>query len=309
MSQAKQRKSTLKTVTNASLLSLFIVTITACNDKEETSVTLTHPTLPAITIPTTANAPKELEPSKNDEDTLALAIPEKPPTPAMPEYPFSALALNSQLEKKFGRNVTDSNSFTAEGFYPLGWSKNGNIFAYASQYLTVGATDKSTFDVFIQDLVSDKIIWKTPSEKPSNLAKNINRWDAHKKAILAAFDKYNISLSSDFSLQHAPILLKKDTLSYKVKVVKAAKSPVLSGYKVLLKSSKKGIKKIANEHFKKRASDEVGSKTQVHIMGYLRGNNPNRIALLAGILEQGWEGTKTVRYKVIGASLTAGKWR
>jgi len=78
---------------------------------------------------------------------------------------------------------------------------------------------------------------------------------------------------------------------------------------VLLKSSKKGIKKVANEYFKKRASDEVGSKTQVHIMGYLRGNNPNRIALLAGILEQGWEGTKTVHYKVIGASLTAGKWR
>jgi len=195
MSQAKQRKSILKTVTKASLLSLFIVTITACNDKEETSVTLTHPTLPAITIPTTANAPKELEPSKNDDDTLALAIPEKPPTPAMPEYPFSALALNSQLEKKFGRNVTNSNSFTAEGFYPLGWSKNGNKFAYASQYLTVGATDKSTFDVFIQDLVSDKIIWKTPSEKASNLTKNINRWDAHKKDILAAFDKYNISLS------------------------------------------------------------------------------------------------------------------
>ena len=308
MSKTKQRQSVLKTVVNTSFLSLFILATTACSDKEEVSLTLTHPKSPAIT--TAADIPEIVEAIKNDDDTLALTIPKESPAPsAVPDYPFNALALNSQLENKFGRNVTDSNLFTPEGFYPLGWSKKGDKFAYASQYLTVGATDKSTFDVFIQDLVSDKIIWKTPSKQPVNLTKNINRWNLHKEAILAAFDKYNISLSSDFSLQQAPIFLKKDTLSYKVKVAKSTKSTVLSGYEILLKSSKKGIKKVANEQFKKRASDEVGSKTQVHIMGYLSGNNPNRIALLAGILEQGWEGTKTVRYKIIGASLTAGKWR
>ena len=314
MSKAKQRKSTLKTVVNTSFLSLFIVAITACSDKEEVSVTLTHPASPAITTATAdaqkaADTQKVVEAIKNDDETLALTIPKKSPPSATPEYPFQSLALGSQLETKFGRNVTASNSFTPEGFYPLGWSKNGDKFAYASQHITNGTTDASTFNVFVQDLITDKVIWRTPPAKSSLHTENINRWELHKKSILAALKKNKISLDSDFSLQSPPIALKKDTLSYNVKVLRSKKYSSLRGYEILLKSSQKGIKKVANETFKNKSFDAIGSKSQVHVLGYMQGANPNRIGLLVGILELGSNGTQSVHYKIVGASLTAGKWR
>ena len=307
MSNTKQRQSALKNGINTSLLSLFILAITACSDKEEVSLTLTDPTTPAITEATTGDQ-KVIEAIKNDDDTLALTIPEQSPPPVTPDYPFKSLALESQLEKKFGRNVTGSSSFMPEGFYPLGWSEDGDKFAYASQQVINGASDPSTFNVFVQDLITDKIIWRTPPEKSSKHSKNTNRWELYKSTVLSELKKHNISLNSDLSLQSPPISLKKDTLSYKVKVLRSKKYSSLKGYKILLKSSKKGIKKVANVTFKNKFFDEVGSKSQVHILGYLQGANPKRIGLLVGVLELRSKGVQSVRYKIVGASLTAGKW-
>lgn len=296
-------------MTHLWFLSLLILLTTACSDNETSEVKLTHPVTPAISTTTNNSNEINVVVETINDDTVELAIPPKPLSQTtLQTSPFKILALKAQLEQKFGRNVIDSQLFLPEGFYPLGWSKDGNKIAYASQRLISGASDKPTFDVFIQDLITDKIIWKSSSKKSNNKANNINYGGLNKEKILAELEKNKIQTSTDFSLQHSPIILKKDTVSYKVKVATSKKHSSLKGYEVLLKSSQKGIKKVANEQFKKRHSDEVGSKSQVHILGYLQGANPSRIALLIGVLELGWEGTKTVRYKVIGASLTAGKW-
>lgn len=312
-----QIPSIRKHIHHGLFISLLALSITAC-DKEEATVTLSLPDTPALASPDDDNA--------DGDGTIALEIPNQTPvvdgdtatTEAStvensqadaPEYPFKKLALESQLSQKFGRNVVASNQFIPDGFYPLGWSKDGNKFAYASQYITNGSAEGSTFNVYIQDLVTDEIIWKTSSKTSAKSTQKTNQWEQQKEAVLAALNKYKIAINSDFPLHSPPIVLKKDTLSYKIKVQKSKKYASLKGYEVFLKSSRKGIKKVANEHFKKRSFDEVGSKRQAHILGYLQGKNPNRIALLVGILELGWEGKKIVRYKVVGASLTAGKWK
>ena len=310
-----QQASILKTSITRSCFSLLVFAITACNDKEAPSVTLVNP----ASIPKTIDMDDASTTNNTNITTAELSLPNQPspvnevvetePSVIAKNYPFNSLDLDTQLKELFGTDVITSTLFQTEDFYPLGWSKDGEKFAYASHHQITDTKANSMFDVYIQDLVSDKIIWQTPAEKTSDLAKNMNRWEQHKSSILSALKKNNITLSDNFSLQHAPIMLKKDTLSYKIKVSKATDPSLIKGYEIFLKSSLKGTKKVAKETFKISTKGTVGSKGQAHILGYLQGDNPSRIAILVGVLGYEWEGTNTVHYKIIGASLKAGKWR
>ena len=54
---------------------------------------------------------------------------------------------------------------------------------------------------------------------------------------------------------------------------------------------------------------DYGSKEKVAVIGYFQGADKTRVATLLGLMETGWEGTRVMRYKIIGASLKYGKWR
>ena len=43
-----------------------------------------------------------------------------------------------------------------EGFFPIGWSSDGNVFAFGWFHTTIAITNGSQLQVAIQDLVTDE---------------------------------------------------------------------------------------------------------------------------------------------------------
>ena len=77
---------------------------------------------------------------------------------------------------------------------------------------------------------------------------------------------------------------------------------MVSDYKIQLRSSKKGEKYVHQESLKQPLS-----LLDVDVIGYLRGQDKSRVALLVGGVRRGWEGPPHVTwFKIIGANIRAG---
>ncbi len=224
-----------------------------------------------------------------------------------PQYLSNSIALKAKNSKIFAQEGS-STLFMEDEFYLLGWSADGEKIAYAIQRETDAAALFSA-GVYIQDLVSDKIVWGMKKETELEELNNIkDYWRENERKMMQGMNQHNIVLGDYFVLKNTPISYSGDLFDYTVKTTKVSASTELKAYRVLLNSKLKGSKEIAKVALKVRG-DRIGGKEKVAVLGYFQGADKARVATLVALLESGWEGSRIVRYKIIGASLKYGKWR
>jgi len=194
-------------------------------------------------------------------------------------------------------------------FYPLGWSADGK-FAYAVEPPDE-AVGSYFLNVYIQDLVTDKIIWKdeyqSKPESDTGPQSFAEYWQAKQATVEAQLKKNGVKQVYDSALFAGSISADDDRLDYVVKK-KLKGQPDLGNlamvteYQVEVTSDKFGRKTVHKELYKKPIS-----VLDVDVIGYLRGQDKKRVALLIAGVRRGWEGPPhTTWFKVVGTNLRSG---
>jgi len=197
-------------------------------------------------------------------------------------------------------------------FYPLGWSTDGK-FAYAIESPDQAA-GSYFLNVYIQDLVTDKIIWIDKYQSEPGAAKGIQSfaeyWQAKQSTVAAQLKKQGVKRVSESVLFAGSISNNDDNddrLDYVVKK-KLKGQPdfgnlaMVTEYQVDVTSDNLGRKTVHKEQYKKTIS-----VLDVDVIGYLRGQDKKRVALLITGVRRGWEGPPhTTWFQVVGVNLRSG---
>lgn len=219
------------------------------------------------------------------------------------------LLLSDTVQSRFASYQSGAIPMLDAVFYPLGWSTDGK-FAYAIEPPDE-AVGSYFLNIYIQDLVTDKILWKQAyqSEPESNVGPQsfAAYWEANEKTIKAQFETFSIVESEQTDLMAGPIPYEEDRLSYEVqKKLKGqpdfGNTAMVTEYEVIVKSASRGSKVVHKETYQKPIS-----VLDVDVIGYLKGADPERVALLVSGVQRGWEGPPHVTwFKVIGTNLRRG---
>jgi hypothetical protein len=240
-------------------------------------------------------------------------------TPAAADKPAGAISnadvprpliLSDVVHSRFSNLLQGANEVPIIDavFYPLGWSKDGK-FAYAIEPPDE-AVGSYFLNVYVQDLVTDKVLWSDRYQSPPESSKGLQSfaayWMANETAMKARFKKYGIVPTQEGVLFAGPINYENDQIKYQVlKKLKAQPDlgnvAMVSEYQVEVASSR-GKKSVHKETYKTPLS-----VLDVDVIGYLRGDDPERVAILVGGVKRGWEGPPHVTwFKVIGTNLRLG---
>jgi len=224
---------------------------------------------------------------------------------------FSPKALNLSFANLKTFNAHKSGfkqaPFVKDTFYPLGYSSDGK-FAYIIEHDTDPA-DIVHIETFIQDLVSDTIVWKN-SYRIENYKKRPNFktfWKTKHNKIEKQLNIYGIKPSA-ITLQTGQHFYKKDsfTLSSKMATYYSEDwaSNFLNTSTIYINSKKRGRKTINEEFYKNASSDSLARKP----MAFLPSSNTSkRVAILVGTVKRGWEGPPhNLTYEIVGANLSVG---
>jgi hypothetical protein len=284
------------------IVGLLLFSLIACekNKPETTEINLNLPNINGIQPSTEviSNESNALEASTTA--TITDQVGRQP-------YPM-ALNFIAKNKQQFAPDLLSS-LFISDKFYPLGWSADGKKLAYGIEQ-SKEESRSSFVSVFIQDLVSDKIIWTLNKSSPQRENYFEHFWKNNHQHILTAFNKYNIALASNgLTLNTTSLTYGADTFSYTVKAKQAPDGQIQS-YRVLLNSKTKGSKEISKGQFKRTdlQNGDYASKEKIAVIGYFQGADKARVATLLGLMEKGEGGMKIMHYNIIGASLKYGKW-
>jgi len=194
-------------------------------------------------------------------------------------------------------------------FYPLGWSPDGK-FAYAVEPPDE-AVGSYFLNVYIQDLVTDKILWQdkyqSEPESTTGIQSFAAYWQANQAKMEAQLEKYKIKQVNDSVLFAGSISNNDDRLDYVVqKKLKGQPDlgnlAMVTEYQVTVTSDKLGSKTVHKEKIKNNARI-----LDVDVIGYLRGDDAERVALLIAGVRRGWEGPPhTTWFKVVGTNVKRG---
>ena len=194
-------------------------------------------------------------------------------------------------------------------FYPLGWSADGK-FAYA-----VEPPDEAVgayfLNVYIQDLVTDKILWQDKYQSNPDITTDDESfaayWQTNQTTLERQLKKYGIKQAEDSVLFAGSINNGDDRLDYVVKKVLKVQPDfgnlaMVTQYQVDVTSDMNGSKTVHKQTYKQPIS-----VLDVDVIGYLRGDDPERVALLIAGVRRGWEGPPhTTWFKVVGTHLRVG---
>lgn len=285
------------------IVGLLLFSVMACekNQPETTEINLNLPNIDGIQ-PATESINGKNNALETSADATKRTDQIRQPQPI-------ALDIFAKSKQQFAPALLDS-LFMSDEFYPLGWSTDGKKLAYGIKH-SKEDTSSTVVSVFIQDLVSDKIIWKLKKSSSQKDPSFAHFWRNNHQPILTAFARYKITLGSNgLTLNTTGLTYGANTFSYTVKAKQASDGHIQS-YRVLLNSNGKGSKEISKAHFKRvdLQQGKYGSKEKIAVIGYFQGADKARVATLLGLMERGKEGMKVMRYNIIGASLKYGKWR
>lgn len=296
------------------LTGLLLVSLAACEEKkpETTSINLNLPSvdgvLPPPVVMVSGEEQTSLEPVASPKPVAPETQQVQQQPPVVGQQYLNSANLVAKSKQLFAPDLLDS-LFIGDNFYPLGWSPDGEKFAYAIVRGEEGG--RETFSgVFIQDLVTDKVIWKlkkTPQQSENTVG---NFWRENHQQVRAQLDKNKIKLGgAGLEINTTSLAYNSAKFDYTV-TAKQTTDGQITSYRVLLKSSAKGSKEISKATLKTidRQKGDYGNKEKVAVIGYFQGADKARVATVLGLMETGWEGTRVMRYKIIGASLKYGKW-
>lgn len=206
-----------------------------------------------------------------------------------------ALIFNIGIGQGLGMDVGD---FTAVGF-----SKDGK-FAWIKQH-PQGESDFIYYRYYIQDLVTDNILWQAPYEYDPTLpdstqAKGLDSLKVIFQDKLAA---YGITKNSLKQLK-PPVVTRFDTLDviFTKEAVLSDLGEALGEITITVRSKLKGDKQVYHKKF----GGELPWFVDIALSGYIRSPYEDRVALIIRKMDWGFEGIRYVNYDVVGVHLRAG---
>ena len=218
------------------------------------------------------------------------------------------LALESVVNSVFSHYKSNypQQYFLYDNIYLLGKSKSK--IAYAIEY-DMDPRDLLRVETFVQDLVSDKIVWKDVYEK-STSTNNVDfssYWATKKDLIAQQLENYNLKPFDQSNLKQGSIHYENDALtlnsSSKESWSKEWGSNFLEHSTISLYSKLRGKKSVNHQEY----------KTPSHLfdrkpIGYITLNENNqRIAIVVAKVQRGWEGPPhNISYEFVGANLKVG---
>jgi|GEM_PF-875874 len=256
---------------------------------------------------------------KTDDNGMVTGAVEGAEVPVVPEAANNVsnieiprpLLLSDVVSNRFSSSVqtTLTPGMLEAVFYPIGWSTDGK-FAYAIEPPdeAVGAY---FLNVYVQDLVTDKILWQdkyqSKPETNTGIQSFAGYWQANQAKMKAQLEKYGIKQSNESVLFAGVINNNDDRIDYVVKKTLKGQPDfgnlaMVTDYEVVVSSENLGSKTVHKEKYKKpiRVLD-------VDVIGYLRGEDEKRVALLIAGVRRGWEGPPHVTwFKVVGTNIRAG---
>lgn len=312
------------TAYNLGSILLFALLIAGCSEEQPSQNKQTPLTLGtdngksvALKIPGVGdeNDVKELE---TDANGVVTGTIDRSNTQVEPEAEDSTtntgaprpLILSDVISNRFSnaiQNTAVPGILEAE-FHPIGWSTDGK-FAYAVEP-PGEASGNYLLNVYVQDLVTDKILWqdkyKNPEEATTGVQSFSAYWEANRATMESVLKQYGIKQSSDSVLFAGVINNNGDRIDYVVKKTLKGQPDLgnlamVTDYQVQVTSDKLGTKIVHKEQYQKtRVLD-------VDVIGYLRGIDEKRVGLLIAGVNRGWEGPPhTTWFKVVGTNLNHG---
>ncbi len=201
---------------------------------------------------------------------------------------------------------TDDMELIWDKFYPIGWSKDGK-FAYVIEPVDE-ATGFYFITIAIQDLNSDKVLWKFEyTVKDEIEGKDLETtWKEKYAEIKAKLNEYKIEQQKDFQLGSTEFSVENNEFNLKVETNKTDSEyfpgmEVLEKFAVKLSTSTLGSKEIFSE------KEETGVLIDALVVGQFKSPYENRIAVLVSTEQIGYEGPPNViAFKLVGANLDKG---
>ena len=236
---------------------------------------------------------KEIKASTNTVDSLPLPQSlklQEPASGALTKYQSSIKGV----------------PFLSEIFYPLGYSSDGEI-AYIKEYDTDPA-DMVLIRTFVQDLVSDKILWKDEFKVENEIEGVDFKSFWRKKRILISkkLKEYGIESYKKLSFENKTYTYGKEIFSLVSEDTSIFHQnwgqDFLDSSTIMLNTKNKGYKVIDNRHYNK---EHILARKAI---GFLPlSPNGTRVAVVVANVHRGWEGPPhNLSYDIVGASLTVG---
>jgi len=195
--------------------------------------------------------------------------------------------------------------FIYDVFYPLGYSSNGKI-AYIKEYDTDPA-DMVLIRTFVQDLVTDKILWKDEYRVEDNIT-NIDFksfWQERHVAITNKLKEYGIKPFKNLKFEPKDYTYKNNSFSLdsisKSTFRKDWGMKFLDSSIITLGTKNLGVKTIDSRVYKEEYL--LARKA----IGFIPLDNSDRVAVVVANAQRGWEGPPhNLSYDIVGASLRVG---
>jgi hypothetical protein len=207
----------------------------------------------------------------------------------------------------YNKNMPMVPPFDNDKFYPLGLSDDGK-FAYMTSNIS-GEAGVVGVEIYIQDLVSDDILWRykfNSKENPSDDNTFNTFWLNNHKMVLEKMESFGIKMDKSLKFNTNSISYKNDKLNYSIINKKEASEDILYANKLVvtkstiyLKSEKYGKKVLSEKKYK-----NLSSILDIQPIGYFRLKNGTQTALICGIIYTGSRDTPhNLKYFITGAKL------
>lgn len=202
------------------------------------------------------------------------------------------------------------------GFFPIGWSRDGK-FAYAEEPVDE-ACGCYFFNIYIQDMYSDKILWTwavelnedddyNSSEENSLYFKKT--WDKNNTMFTQKLNQYQIEPLTFSSLENLPIRVNNNECSFIIRnnsfYEDAFGQNVIASTSVTMLINGIEKKKIFKHKYALEVDGKLFSGTLSNkIIGYIKNPFENRIALFLLNEQRGYEGPPNImNFNLIGCDL------
>lgn len=218
------------------------------------------------------------------------------------------LPLRGWAEPRPQPETFDPTYILTASIYPIGWSADGK-FAY---FIEFPDEDCGCYfaDLIIQDLVTDKTVWKDEYRSEpleDGREENIDTHWAKKQAEFSAkLREHKIVQQTDLKLIYPSLKFERDTLtpSIDVRIKSDGDFEVIGTVTVRMKSARRGTKIVMRDVYKK---GEVSGFRRAMIPGMLKSPFEDRVAIIVVSEYRGWEGPPHITgIQVVGSTLKTG---
>jgi hypothetical protein len=190
----------------------------------------------------------------------------------------------------------------ASGFFPIGWSADGRLFAYATFDYSISVAASSNLSVSVRDMVTDKVVWwftrgwkeslrGDESDPPPPPGSAGVAWEQVADEIVPHLRKYGIAPGGPAMAGQFPLEEGGDALTLEIE------ENGDGGFTVRVNSEKLGSKVIAREN-------KADTQNRLSVLGYYRSPQGPRLAVV--LREDLYNRWGYSNYYVIGCHLKSG---